>query len=155
MKKIGIIVLVAAGISVLAAENGTVDLQKDGYTARFSPDKNFKGLASFKYTVKGNDNTEYTGRVEVLVEKAAGSGEQPRDTVSRDSSVSVADSTEKDSIPTRLTENFRLRGNPESMKVFDMNGNYMGTSTQNLPQGRYIVLQKIQGRTVNVVYIKH
>ena len=141
--------------SVLAAENGTVDLQKDGYTARFTPDKNFKGLASFKYTVKGNDNTEYTGRVEVLVEKAAGSGEQPRDTVSRDSSVSVADSTEKDSIPTRLTENFRLHGNLESMKVFDMNGNYMGSSTQNLPQGRYIVLQKIQGRTVNVVYIKH
>ena len=141
--------------SVLAAENGTVDLQKDGYTARFSPDKNFKGLASFKYTVKGNDNTEYTGRVEVLVEKVAGIGEQPRDTVSRDSSVTVADSTEKDSITTRLTENFRLRGNPESMKIFDMNGNYMGTSTQNLPQGRYIVLQKIQGRTVNVVYIKH
>ena len=141
--------------SVLAAENGTVDLQKDGYTARFTPDKNFKGLASFKYTVKGNDNTEYTGRVEVLVEKGAGIGEQPRDTVSRDSSVSVADSTEKDSITTRLTENFRLRGNPESMKIFDMNGNYMGTSTQNLPQGRYIVLQKIQGRTVNVVYIKH
>ncbi len=141
--------------SVFAAENGTVDLQKDGYTARFTPDKNFKGLASFKYTVKGNDNTEYTGRVDVLVEKVAGIGEQPRDTVSRDSSVSVADSTEKDSIPTRLTENFRLRGNPESMKVFDMNGNYMGTSTQNLPQGRYIVLQKIQGRTVNVVYIKH
>lgn len=141
--------------SVLAAENGLVDLQKDGYTARFTPDKNFKGLASFKYTVKGNDNTEYTGRVEVLVEKVAGIGEQPRDTVSRDSSVTVADSTEKDSITTRLTENFRLRGNPESMKVFDMNGNYMGTSTQNLPQGRYIVLQKIQGRTVNVVYIKH
>ena len=141
--------------SVLAAENGTVDLQKDGYTARFSPDKNFKGLASFKYTVKGNDNTEYTGRVEVLVEKAAGAGEQPRDTVSRDSSVTVADSTEKDSITTSLTENFRLRGNSKSMKIFDMNGNYMGTSTQNLPQGRYIVLQKIQGRTVNVVYIKH
>ena len=141
--------------SVLAAENGTVDLQKDGYTARFTPDKNFKGLASFKYTVKGNDNTEYTGRVEVLVEKVAGSSEQPRDTVSRDSSVTVADSTEKDSITTRLTENFRLRGNSKSMKIFDMNGNYMGTSTQNLPQGRYIVLQKIQGRMVNVVYIKH
>lgn len=141
--------------SILAAENGTVDLQKDGYTARFSPDKNFKGLTSFKYTVKGNDNTEYTGRVEVLVEKAAGAGELPRDTVSRDSSVTVADSTEKDSITTRLTENFRLRGNSKSMKIFDMNGNYMGTSTQNLPQGRYIVLQKIQGRTVNVVYIKH
>lgn len=57
--------------TVSTAENGSVELQKDGYTARFTPDKNFKGLASFKYTVKGNDNTEYTGRVEVLVEKAS------------------------------------------------------------------------------------
>ena len=57
--------------SVSTAENGSVELQKDSYTARFTPDKNFKGLASFKYTVKGNDNTEYTGRVEVLVEKAS------------------------------------------------------------------------------------
>ena len=48
--------------TVSAAENGSVELQKDGYTARFTPDKNHKGLASFKYTVKGNDNTEYTGR---------------------------------------------------------------------------------------------
>ncbi len=55
--------------TVSAAENGSVELRKDGYTARFTPDKNYKGLASFKYTVKGNDNTEYTGRVEVLVEK--------------------------------------------------------------------------------------
>ena len=55
--------------TVSAAENGSVELQKDGYTARFTPDKDFKGLASFKYTVKGNDNTEYSGRVEILVEK--------------------------------------------------------------------------------------
>jgi hypothetical protein len=58
--------------SVSAAENGTVELAGDGYTARFAPRANFSGLASFKYTVKGNDNTEYTGRVEVLVEKSAG-----------------------------------------------------------------------------------
>lgn len=56
--------------SVSTAENGTVELAGDGYTARFTPDKDFKGLASFKYTVKGNDNTEYTGRVEILVEKS-------------------------------------------------------------------------------------
>ena len=60
--------------SVSAAENGTVELAGDGYTARFAPKANFSGLASFKYTVKGNDNTEYTGRVEVLVEKSAGAG---------------------------------------------------------------------------------
>ena len=56
--------------SVSAAENGTVELAGDGYTARFTPAA--KGLASFKYTVKGNDGTEYTGRVEVLVESVAG-----------------------------------------------------------------------------------
>ena len=51
--------------SVSAAENGTVELAGDGYTARFAPKANFSGLASFKYTVKGNDNTEYTGRVDL------------------------------------------------------------------------------------------
>ncbi|WP_088627916.1 hypothetical protein [Fibrobacter sp. UWB5] len=56
--------------SVSAAENGSVELQNDGYTARFTPAA--KGLAPFKYTVKGNDDTEYTGRVEVLVESVAG-----------------------------------------------------------------------------------
>ena len=84
--------------TVSAAENGSVELQKDGYTARFTPDKNFKGLASFKYTVKGNDNTEYTGRVEVLVEKSANASEppeQPRDSseTAQDSSGTAQDST--------------------------------------------------------------
>ncbi|OWV20641.1 hypothetical protein B7982_13640 [Fibrobacter sp. UWB2] len=65
--------------SVSAAENASVELQKDGYTARFTPDKDFKGLASFKYTVKGNDNTEYTGRVEILVEKSASAIDPPQD----------------------------------------------------------------------------
>ena len=84
--------------SVSATENGSVELQKDGYTARFTPDKNYKGLASFKYTVKGNDNTEYTGRVEILVEKSANASEppeQPRDSseTAQDSSKTAQDST--------------------------------------------------------------
>ena len=94
--------------SVSAAENGTVELAGDGYTARFAPKANFSGLASFKYTVKGNDNTEYTGRVEVLVEKSAGAGTdtstvQPQDTTARDTSATdttsivAGDSTATDS----------------------------------------------------------
>ena len=84
--------------SVSAAENGTVELAGDGYTARFTPDKDFKGLASFKYTVKGNDNTEYTGRVEILVEKSANASEppeQPRDSseTAQDSSKTAQEST--------------------------------------------------------------
>ena len=78
--------------SVSAAENGTVELAGDGYTARFTPDKDFKGLASFKYTVKGNDNTEYTGRVEILVEKSANASEPPEQP--RDSSETAQDSSE-------------------------------------------------------------
>ena len=84
--------------TVSAAENGTVELAGDGYTARFTPNKDFKGLASFKYTVKGNDNTEYTGRVEILVEKSANASEppeQPRDSseTAQDSSKTAQDST--------------------------------------------------------------
>ena len=76
--------------TVSAAENGSVELQNDGYTARFTPDKNYKGLASFKYTVKGNDKTEYTGRVEVLVEKSA-TNDEPQE-LPQDSSATVQDS---------------------------------------------------------------
>ena len=75
--------------TVSAAENGSVELQKDGYTARFTPDKDFKGHASFKYTVKGNDNTEYTGRVEILVEKSANASEPPEQP--QDSTTAIRD----------------------------------------------------------------
>jgi hypothetical protein len=130
--------------SVSAAENGNVELLADGYTARFTPKENFKGLASFMYTVKGNDKTEYSGRVEVLVEKG----------VAGESTVTEPSDT-PDSSTTRIAEKFRLHENPESAKVFDMNGNYMGTSMRNLPQGRYIVRQKIQGRVVNFLHNKN
>lgn len=56
--------------SVFSAENGSVSLSSDGHSAVFSPKPNFKGLAHFKYTVKGSDGTEYSGRVEVLVEES-------------------------------------------------------------------------------------
>ena len=56
--------------TVSAVSGGKVRLAKDGYSAVFVPDANFKGLAAFQYTVKGNDDTEYTGRVEVLVKKS-------------------------------------------------------------------------------------
>lgn len=111
--------------TVSAAENGSVELQKGGYTARFTPDKNFKGLASFKYTVKGNDNTEYTGRVEVLVEKSAGTEIMPQDssvTSSQDSTGTARDST------IAIRETFRdaraIRNVPQMHKnsFYDLKG---------------------------------
>lgn len=104
---------VAPSYMVFEAEKGTVDLAADGYTARFTPDRNYKGLASFKYTVKGNDNTEYTGRVEILVEKGEEiSGEDPvvTEPVEKDTSVTVpldtipADTASKDSAAKDSTE---------------------------------------------------
>ena len=105
--------------TVSAAENGTVELAGDGYTARFTPDKNYKGLASFKYTVKGNDNTEYTGRVEVLVEKSANASEppeQPRDSseTARDSSKTAQDSTT--AIRDAFREAHTFRNAPQTHK---------------------------------------
>ena len=106
--------------SVSAGENGSVELLNDGYTARFAPAA--KGLASFKYTVKGNDGTEYTGRVEVLVEKSAGadtSTVQPQDTTARDTSATdttsivAGDSTATDS--TTLIRDLR-RARPADMR---------------------------------------
>lgn len=61
---------VAPKYSVMSLENGSVTLLNNGYTARFTPNPGFMGLSAFKYTVKGNDGTEYTGRVEVLVENS-------------------------------------------------------------------------------------
>ena len=41
-----------------------------------------------------------------------------------------------------------------TMGVFDMNGHFVGVTTQGLPQGRYIVRQKVQDRIVNKVLLK-
>ncbi len=61
---------VSPAYSVFSAENGSVSLGSDDHTVEFTPTPNFTGLASFKYTVKGSDGTEYTGRIEVLVEES-------------------------------------------------------------------------------------
>jgi hypothetical protein len=108
--------------TVFAAENGSVELQGDGYTARFVPSA--MGLASFKYTVKGNDGTEYTGRVEVLVEKVAGAGEQPSDTTETDTTISVVDSTAADTVSTDSTTAIRnvRAARPGDMHVPARNG---------------------------------
>ena len=101
-----------------------MELAGDGYTAKFAPKANFSGLASFKYTVKGNDNTEYTGRVEVLVEKSAGAGTDtttvlPQDTTARDTSATdttsivAGDSTATDS--TTVIRDIR-RARPADMR---------------------------------------
>ena len=141
--------------SVSAAENGTVDLQNDGYTARFTPKSGFKGLASFKYTVKGNDGTEYTGRVEVLVETASAASDSVATELSDESDSSAVDVAEQDSSDiTRLADTFRLRADAITTGIFDMNGHYLGVSTQGLPQGLYIVRQKVQGRSINTLYIR-
>jgi hypothetical protein len=54
--------------TVASATKGSVAMQADGKTARFTPTAGASGLGSFSYTVKGNDGTTWTENVSVLVE---------------------------------------------------------------------------------------
>ncbi|MEO8900361.1 MAG: Ig-like domain-containing protein [Polyangiaceae bacterium] len=47
---------------------GSVQLQSDGHTARYTPPTGFMGIASFNFTVKGSDGTSYTGHVAVAAQ---------------------------------------------------------------------------------------
>lgn len=60
----------------------------------------------------------------------------------------------QDTSTTRLAKVSPFYGAAETIGIFDMNGHYVGLTTQGLPQGRYIVRQRIQGRNLNAVYIK-
>lgn len=60
----------------------------------------------------------------------------------------------QDTSTTRLAKVSPFYGPATTIGIFDMNGHYVGLSTQGLPQGRYIVRQRIQGRNLNAVYIK-
>jgi len=62
---------------VANATNGTVSLQSDGHTVRFTPTANYVGTGSFSFTVKGSDGTTYTGIVSMLVEPGSSVGIQP------------------------------------------------------------------------------
>jgi len=54
--------------SVTGASKGTVVLQSDGHTARFTPSSGITGLGAFSFTVKGSDGTSWTSSVSVLLE---------------------------------------------------------------------------------------
>jgi hypothetical protein len=58
------------------------------------------------------------------------------------------------SLTTRLATAPQFRSVSETVGVFDLNGHYMGKSIDALPQGRYIVRGKVQGRTESRLYIK-
>jgi len=49
------------------AQNGSVALQSDGHTARFTPAAGCRGLSSFTFAVKGSDGTSYGDDVVILV----------------------------------------------------------------------------------------
>ena len=62
--------------------------------------------------------------------------------------------TPPDSGTTRLVKDPQLYGTAATVGIFDMNGHYVGKSLNSLPQGRYIVRQRVQGRTESTLYIK-
>lgn len=70
-------------------------------------------------------------------------------TTKPDTSISKPD-TSTISIATKP----RMAGTATTTGIFDMNGHYLGVTTQGLPQGRYVVRKKVQDRIVNMVYFK-
>jgi len=97
---------VAPIYSVSAIEGVDVSLNSDAYSVTITPKPNFKGLAAFQYTVKGNDETEYTGRIEVLVEKS-------------DHLVEVKDSTDVN-MPTDFIRSNAEEVSPVFQSYFDI-----------------------------------
>ena len=48
----------------------------------------------------------------------------------------------------------QFHGTATTVGIFDMNGHYVGKNVNALPQGRYIVRQRVQGHTESSLYIK-
>jgi hypothetical protein len=46
--------------------NGTATLMADGHTVHFTPATDFMGIASFKFTVTGTDNTSYSDSIQIV-----------------------------------------------------------------------------------------
>ena len=73
---------------------------------------------------------------------------------SSSSSDAPSSSSAEDPGTTRLAKAPQLYGTATTIGIFDMNGHYVGKSLNSLPQGRYIVRQRVQGRTESTLYIK-
>jgi len=65
---------VSPTFTVANAKNGTVAVQSNGHTVRFTPTANFVGAGSFGFTVKGSDGTTWTESVQMLIEPSTLSG---------------------------------------------------------------------------------
>ena len=55
---------------------------------------------------------------------------------------------------TRMAEKLHFSERAVTTGIFDMKGQYMGLSEQGLPQGRYMIRKKVEGRTMFVPYKK-
>ena len=62
--------------------------------------------------------------------------------------------TSTDTSTTRLAKPLQFHGTATTVGIFDMNGQYVGKNVNALPQGRYIVRQRVQGHTESSLYIK-
>ena len=55
---------------------------------------------------------------------------------------------------TRMAEKHHFSERAVTTGIFDMKGQYMGLSEQGLPQGRYMIRKKVEGRTMFMPYKK-
>lgn len=146
----------ASGLCGRGFDGGTVALKEDGYSAEFTPAKNFHGLAAFRYTVKGNDGSEYAGRVEVLVERSEES--------IVDSSDVEEDKTALSAINSRLPRfgaavrngMLKLFGIPEdaTVSLYDLGGKKLLETRAELSEGGTAISLESFDRGVYVVKVR-
>lgn len=141
--------------AVEALDGGSVSLKEDDYSAEFTPEKNFHGLTAFRYTVKGNDGTEYTGRVEVLVEKS----EAAKDSSSAaDGETALFAENRYPHFDAKVRDgSLRLTGIPENVKIsiYDLGGKKLLESNgKNLEKGSAEISLKSFDRGIYVVKVR-
>ena len=62
--------------------------------------------------------------------------------------------TSTDTSTTRLVNAPQFYGTATTVGIFDINGHFVGKDLNTLPQGRYIVRQRVLGHTKSTLYVK-
>ncbi len=129
---------VSPSYSVKAAD-ADVSLAADGYTARFVSKKTASGATSFAYTVSGNDGTEYTGSVSVLLDKNPDAGEAEKEDVKEEETAFLHSGVAslESGLKIRMADGtlFAPREGFADVKIFDLRGNCVFRFARNVPAG--------------------
>lgn len=124
--------------SVEASARSSVSLEADGHTARYVANKKFSGEDAFSYTVRGSDGTEYSGAVNVLVEKS-NAVEEPDTSKTEEGELSLVENTARfaGGVRIRFADGtlFAPVAGFADVQIFDVGGKSVFRFSGNVPAG--------------------